>query len=627
MKRLMHRVRIAAVSSPAFEKAAPSLSGSGPRVVTGVVGLLSLLVVLSLAPAVASAQVTWTQAMDVSSKPATRQPIAFDSKRGVVVAFGGCSEENLGVPLGDTWEWNGAKWKMVSTSGPSPRQSRAMAYDSAREVMVLFGGLICDASAPDNFTNDTWEWDGKEWSQAASTGPSPRVAPMVYDSAREVSVLFGGVGSVEFDDTWEWDGESWTQVSSTGPGLRYNVVMAYDERRGVSVLFGGVTGGLVLGDTWEWDGESWSQVGVGGPPARNLHSMAYDSRRGVVVLFGGVSSAQQSEGRLDDTWEWNGKRWKQVNVGGPPSRRGHALAYDAARGQMLLFGGSGVGGDLGDTWILSPGVSAAGSDYNGEGTSDLAVYNSTTYRWKVRGERKKVKFGAPNALPVPGDYDGDGRTDRAYFDAVQGLWKVRNQFTISEFGQAGDLPAPGDYDGDGKTDPAFFRPSTGTWHIADAADIEVAAAVTVAGAKYSSLLVADEVTFGQMGDVPIPGDYDGDGVTDLAIYRPSKRLWIVKDQKRFKFGKSGSIPVAADYDGNGKTDIAVWNPKTGKWLVRRGGKARFGRMGDIPVPGDYDGDGAADFAVYDPATRLWMVRGQFEKVHGKPGELPLVGGR
>jgi hypothetical protein len=355
--------------------------------------------------------------------------------------------------------------------------------------------------------------------------------------------------------------------------------------------------------------------------------MGYDSRRGVVVLFGGVSDADQNAEKLDDVWEWNGKAWKRVDVAGPPNRRGHGMAYDSARGQMVLFGGSGADGDLGDTWVLRSGMFSADSDFTADGSTDLAVYNPRTSRWKIQGRRKNVRFGAPNALPVPGDYDGDGVADAAYLDAARSLWKVRNQFTVSDFGQVGDVPAPGDYNGDGKADPAFFRPSTSTWLIADGADLEEAGVATASRAIDSSLLKVAEVSFGRVGDLPIPGDYDGDGVTDLAVYRPAKRLWIIKDQRRFRFGKSGSIPVPADYDGDGKTDIAVWTPKTGQWLVRRGDRGKFGRLGDIPVPGDYDGDGAAEFAVFDPETRMWKVRDQFERVHGKLGELPLVGGR
>jgi hypothetical protein len=220
LKRVIRGVRKSIGISLLFEKPATRPFDCYPKVVTVMV---SLVVLLSLLPTAASAQVVWTQAEDSASKSATRQPLAFDSKRGVTVSFGGCSGEGLGLPHGDTWEWNGAKWKRVSTTGPSPRQSRALVYDSAREVTVLFGGFVCGAAAPDNFVEDTWEWDGGTWTQVATSGPSPRVAPMVYDSARGVSVLFGGVGSSELSDTWEWDGERWTQVSSTGPGPRYNV--------------------------------------------------------------------------------------------------------------------------------------------------------------------------------------------------------------------------------------------------------------------------------------------------------------------------------------------------------------------------------------------------------------------
>ena len=115
----------------------------------------------------------------------------------------------------------------------------------------------------------------------------------------------------------------------------------------------------------------------------------------------------------------------------------------------------------------------------------------------------------------------------AYFQAANGVWRIRGQFKVTGFGQDGDLPAPGDYDGDGTTDPAFFRPSTGTWHTLASADLQAAAAATQSGAPF--LLDTEEVEFGQHGDLPVPGDYDGDGVTDLALYRPSKRLWIVKD--------------------------------------------------------------------------------------------------
>src|SRR5262249_51450577 len=96
-------------------------------------------------------------------------------------------------------------WVEWSGSGPSRREGHTMAYDSARGVTVLFGG-------EDNGTRsgETWEWDGASWNLRASSGPSPRFGhAMVYDSARAVTVLFGGFdggGTYVDNETWEWDG-------------------------------------------------------------------------------------------------------------------------------------------------------------------------------------------------------------------------------------------------------------------------------------------------------------------------------------------------------------------------------------------------------------------------------------
>src|SRR5262249_12266836 len=123
--------------------------------------------------------------------------------------------------------------------------------------------------------------------------------------------------------------------------------LAYDSARGVTVLFGGTGYADYLADTWEWDGTTWTQR-ISGPSARTLHAMAYDSARRVTVLFGGTGA-----GYLADTWEWDGVNWMQRSPSSnPPGRIYHALAYDSARGVTVLFGGRGNGSatPLGDTW-------------------------------------------------------------------------------------------------------------------------------------------------------------------------------------------------------------------------------------------------------------------------------------
>lgn len=238
-------------------------------------------------------------------------------------------------------------WTQVSGSGPA-RYLHAMVFDEGRGRAVLFGGY--DSSS---YQGDTWEWDGGGWlSRALASGPSARGAhAMAYDEHRGRVVLFGGgCGySCYLGDTWEFDGSSWIQVSNTGPAARVQAAMAFDSLRRRVVLFGGggpSSGAFFFGDTWEWDGQSWvPRLVAASPPPTLDHRMAYDSARGQTVLFGGSGQG----GYRADTWEWDGSNWTQVATTGPSARSAYALTYDAGRAVTVLFGGRNQG-VLGETW-------------------------------------------------------------------------------------------------------------------------------------------------------------------------------------------------------------------------------------------------------------------------------------
>lgn len=203
------------------------------------------------------------------------------------------------------------------------------------------------------------------------------------------------------------------------------------------------------------------------------------------------------------------------------------------------------------------------------------------------------------------DFDGDGRADRAVF--YQGTWYVAKSGGGSSqlgWGGAGDVPVPGDYDGDGVTDLAIYRPSNRTWYVS---------------LSHGGTLTKTWVASLTANDVPVPGDYDGDGKTDLAVFRPALGTWYIAlsstgytGNTTSTLGVLGDIPVPADYDGDAKTDLAVFRRSTSTWIILQSRTGtiqttQWGTGGDAPVPGDYDGDGKADIAVYRPSNGIWYV--------------------
>lgn len=291
---------------------------------------------------------TWTKrSPSASPGPRRNHAMAYDSKRGRVVLFGGSDGSALQASV---WEWDGSNWERktpTSSSNPKARQDMAMAYDSARARVVLYGGY--DGTS---YLADTWEWDGAAWSLRQASGPPSGRSDfaMAYDSSRARVVLFGGYnGTSVLGETWEWNGSTWSsRTSTTLPPEREDPAMAFDSARGQVVMFGGYVDGEYLDGTWVWDGTDWAlRQPSARPSARDDTAMAFDSARGRVVLFGGGTSAA-----LDGTWEWNGTTWaSRTLTGSPPAaRQYHAMAYDAARGRVVLYGGGDGTSVLGDTW-------------------------------------------------------------------------------------------------------------------------------------------------------------------------------------------------------------------------------------------------------------------------------------
>ena len=175
---------------------------------------------------------------------------------------------------------------------------------------------------------------------ASQASGGPRDAThLVYDSGQRQLLLLASSRESGQEEIWRWDASRWTRVPGSGPPARHLGAAAYDTRRRRLVLQGGMApspGNDRKGDTWEWDGTTWQSISATSIGPRDHHAMAYDEARGRMVLFGGGSSNEEFAA---DTWEYDGTTWTRVAADGPPGRAHFGMAYDATSQRVIIFGG------------------------------------------------------------------------------------------------------------------------------------------------------------------------------------------------------------------------------------------------------------------------------------------------
>jgi len=240
--------------------------------------------------------------------------LAFDSKLKRVVSFGGFTGQ---AATGAVRVLDDTGWRTIGLHADMRAAEPGFVYDSKRERFVAFGG----STESRQLHGRTWELQSTTWTEVvgSNTPPARQAHVMVFDEKRGRTVLFGGMGSgpmgqppPSLGDTWEFDGKSWTQRQVAGPSARNGAGATYDTRRDRVILFGGAGATGFLGDTWSWDGAEWKKLSDVGPPPRAMGYLAYDKARDRVVLFGGRNG--YPNGDQNDTWEWDGTTWRRVTT-------------------------------------------------------------------------------------------------------------------------------------------------------------------------------------------------------------------------------------------------------------------------------------------------------------------------
>jgi hypothetical protein len=211
---------------------------------------------------------TWIHEQPATSPSARTSPqLAFDGNH--LLLYGGY--DGHGTVFGDTWSWNGVNWtQLTPATSPPPLNAGAMTYDPVHHQVVLFGGstgggigvvVSANVGVP---LDQTWTWDGSNWTQQHPAHSPPAIAyqSMIFDANLGGVVLFNGGQAAPGPETtgpkgfynnelWFWDGTDWTQVfTPTVPGPRGLESLTYDSARRALVLYGGVGAHGLQGDTW-----------------------------------------------------------------------------------------------------------------------------------------------------------------------------------------------------------------------------------------------------------------------------------------------------------------------------------------------------------------------------------------
>jgi hypothetical protein len=433
-----------------------------------------------------------------------------------------------------------------------------------------------------------------------------------YQSA--IGATWGGSGYVAIGGQ-DFDGDGKADVAvyqiSTGTWSILKSTTGYATP--INVVFGGGPGYTLVPGDYDGDGMADLALYKRGTGVWSVLKSTSGYTTSFTVTLGGpgflpVPGDFDGDGRIDPaTYQPSTGTWSALK----------STTNYQSQVTITNFGGP-TDVPLSSAIAISSDDTLRSSDFDGDGKSDLTVYNASNGFWySLKSSTNfsttmNTSWGGSDYTPVPGDYDGDGKGDLGVYQQSSGNWYILlsgSNFTttiVKNVGGPGWVPAQGDFDGDGRTDLVVYNTSSGLWYGLKS------------GANYTTTV---SINWGGTGYSATPGDFDGDGKADLAVYQQSSGNWyILLSGANFtttitkNVGGPGYVPLQGDFDGDGKADLAVYNTTSGLWYALKSSTnytttlaISWGGTGYTPVRGDFDGDGKSDLVLYQPSSGNWYI--------------------
>jgi hypothetical protein len=351
-----------------------------------------------------------------------------------------------------------------------------------------------------------------------------------------------------------------------------------------------------------------------------------------------VTLSASASGTPAPTVQWqfsttSGATWIDLAVGTSNTYVFTAAVGDSARQFRAIFTNAGGTAATAPAGLTVTSDRPFVADIDGDGKSDLILWRPTNGTWyaltSTSGYSASAAVGVQwgsqvqGDVPLLGDIDGDTRSDFIVWRASTGTWYWLTSSSGYNTAMAGskqwgnvslgDVPLAGDVDGDGNADLIVWRASTGTWHW-------------LTSSKGYAYDAQGHKQWGNngLGDVPIVGDVDGDGKSDLTVWRASTGTWywltsssVYSASDSVQWGSAAYLDArfVRDIDGDGRADPIVWRPGDGTWhwltsssgySYGAQGQKQWGREGDTPLAPTIDGDSEADLAVWRPSNGTWF---------------------